>query len=152
MTDIDKKDVHFMREALKEAHYALSRDEVPIGAIVVLNDRVVARAHNLTEALNDATAHAEMQALTAAANTIGGKYLDKCTLYVTVEPCPMCASAAYWTHLGRLVYGTADEKRGYQSIGSSLLHPKTEVKGDVLKEECAALMVNFFKKRRQKLQ
>jgi tRNA(adenine34) deaminase len=151
MTDIDEKDVHFMREALKEAHYALSRDEVPIGAIVVLNDRIVARAHNLTEALNDATAHAEMQALTAAANTIGGKYLDKCTLYVTVEPCPMCASAAYWTHLGRLVYGTTDPKRGYQNIGVGLLHPRTEVKGGVLNEDCAALMTNFFKNKRQKL-
>ena len=151
MTDIEKKDEHFMREALKEAHYALSRDEVPIGAIVVLNERIVARAHNLTEALNDATAHAEMQALTAAANTIGGKYLDKCTLYVTVEPCPMCASAAYWTHLGRLVYGTADEKRGYQGFGNKLLHPRTEVKNGVLKEECAAVMVNFFKNKRQKL-
>lgn len=151
MTDIDKRDEHYMREALKEAGYALGRDEIPIGAIVVLNDRIVARAHNLTEALNDATAHAEMQALTAAANTIGGKYLDKCTLYVTVEPCPMCASAAYWTHLGRLVYGTADEKRGYHKIGSELLHPRTEVKGGVLKEECALLMINFFKIKRQKL-
>lgn len=150
MSDNDKKDEQFMREALKEANYALSRDEIPIGAIVVLNDRIVARAHNLTEALNDATAHAEMQALTAAANTIGGKYLDTCTLYVTVEPCPMCASAAYWTHLGRLVYGTIDEKRGYQKIGGALLHPKTEVTGGVLKGECAELMVNFFKNKRQK--
>jgi tRNA(adenine34) deaminase len=150
MSDNDKKDEQFMREALKEAHYALSRDEVPIGAIIVSNDRIVARAHNLTEALNDATAHAEMQALTAAANTIGGKYLDTCTLYVTVEPCPMCASAAYWTHLGRLVYGTVDEKRGYQKVGKRLLHPKTEVTGGVLQGECAALMVNFFKNKRQK--
>lgn len=140
-----------MREALKEANIALSRDEIPIGAVVVLGDRVVARAHNLTEVLNDATAHAEMQALTAAANTIGGKYLDKCTLYVTVEPCPMCASAAYWTHVGRVVYGASDEKRGFLKFGNKLLHPRTIVTDGVLKEECALLMVNFFKNKRQKL-
>lgn len=147
---MDEKDEKFMREALKEAHIALSRNEIPIGAVVVLDERIVARAHNLTEALNDATAHAEMQALTAAANTIGGKYLDKCTLYVTVEPCPMCASASYWTHVGRIVYGAPDEKRGYQLFGDKLLHPKTIIKGNVLQEECALLMVNFFKNKRQK--
>lgn len=151
MIEKEDRDEFYMREALKEANIALSRDEVPIGAIVVLNDRVVARAHNLTEALNDATAHAEMQAMTAAANTIGGKYLNSCTLYVTVEPCPMCASASYWTHIGRIVYGTKDEKRGYQTIGKELLHPKTEVKGGVLEESCRNLMVNFFKNKRQKL-
>lgn len=151
MKEIEDRDEKFMREALKEANIALSRDEIPIGAVVVLGDRVVARAHNLTEVLNDATAHAEMQALTAAANTIGGKYLDKCTLYVTVEPCPMCASAAYWTHVGRVVYGASDEKRGFLKFGNKLLHPRTIVTDGVLKEECALLMVNFFKNKRQKL-
>lgn len=151
MNEIEESDEKFMREALKEAHVALGRDEIPIGAVVVLDGRVVARAHNLTEALNDATAHAEMQALTAAANTIGGKYLDRCTLFVTVEPCPMCASASYWTHVGRIVYGAKDEKRGYQKFGDSLLHPRTVVKTGVLQEECAALMVNFFKNKRQKI-
>jgi Cytosine/adenosine deaminases len=150
MKEIEAKDEKYMREALKEAQVALSRDEIPIGAVVVLDDRIVARAHNLTEALNDATAHAEMQALTAAANTIGGKYLDKCTLYVTVEPCPMCASAAYWTHVGRIVFGASDPKRGYQLFGNKLLHPRTIVQEGVLKEECSLLMTNFFKNKRQK--
>ena len=148
MSESEEKDVLFMREALKEAQVAWNRDEVPIGAVVVCNDRIIARAHNLTEALNDATAHAEMQALTAAANSIGGKYLDQCCLYVTVEPCPMCAAAMYWTHLGRIVYGAADEKRGYMRISDKLLHPRTIVKGNVLKEECASLIVNFFKRKR----
>lgn len=151
MNKIEESDEKFMREALKEALIALSRDEIPIGAVVVLDGRVVARAHNLTEALNDATAHAEMQALTAAANTIGGKYLDRCTLFVTVEPCPMCASASYWTHVGRIVYGAKDEKRGYQKFGDKLLHPRTVVKAGVLQDECAALMVSFFKNKRQKI-
>lgn len=141
-------DESFMREALKEAHKAFEKDEVPIGAVIVCENRIIARGHNLTEQLNDVTAHAEMQAFTAAANFLGGKYLEECTLYVTVEPCVMCAGASFWTQIGRIVYGAADEKRGYTLVSSAILHPKTNVTKGVLAEECSALMKNFFKKKR----
>ena len=146
---MDSDDERFMREALKEARRAFAADEVPVGAIVVCGGRIVARAHNLTERLTDVTAHAEMQAFTAAANFLGGKYLDECTLYVTVEPCVMCAGAAYWTQLGGLVFGAADEKRGFRMVGAPLLHPKTRLTGGVLEEECGSLMTEFFRKKRK---
>ncbi len=142
-------DEFFMREALKEAGRALELDEVPIGAVIVHSGRIIARGHNLTEKLNDVTAHAEMQAFTAAANYIGGKYLRDCTLYVTVEPCVMCAGAAYWTQLKRIVYGASDPKRGFSNFGASLLHPKSEVVSGVLEETCAELVTSFFRNKRQ---
>lgn len=145
---IDLGDEHFMRQALKEAEQAFKKDEVPIGAVVVGGGRIIARAHNLTEALNDVTAHAEMQAITAAAEAIGGKYLKECTLYVTVEPRPMCAGASQWAQLGRIVFGAFDEKSGYRRIGGALLHPKTQITGGVLEPECADLMKAFFKRKR----
>lgn len=141
-------DEFFMREALKEAQRALELEEVPIGAVIVHGGRVIARGHNLTQRLNDVTAHAEMQAFTAAANYIGGKYLKDCILYVTVEPCVMCAGAAYWTQVRRIVYGAADPKRGYSNFGAQLLHPKSEVTGGVLAEECGDLVTSFFRKKR----
>jgi tRNA(adenine34) deaminase len=141
-------DEFFMREALKEAQRALELEEVPIGAVIVHGGRIIARGHNLTQRLNDVTAHAEMQAFTAAANYIGGKYLKDCTLYVTVEPCVMCAGAAYWTQVRRIVYGAADPKRGYSNFGAQLLHPKSEVTGGVLAEECGDLVTSFFRKKR----
>ena len=127
-----------------EARKAYAEDEVPVGAVLVMGGRIIARAHNLTETLNDVTAHAEMQAITAAATSIGGKYLNDCTLYVTVEPCPMCAGAIGWSQLGRLVYGAEDEKRGYKRFAPNVLHPKTEVISGICSEEAAALMKNFF--------
>lgn len=148
MDSFDKKEEKFMLMALDEAHKALERDEVPIGAVVVCQDRVVARAHNLTQTLCDVTAHAEMQAITAAASSIGSKYLDKCTLYVTIEPCPMCASAAYWAQLGRVVYGASDLKRGYSVVAQGLLHPKTKVSKGLLEDQCATIMREFFQKKR----
>lgn len=141
-------DILFMKEALKEAHKALEKDEVPIGAVVVCAGKVIARAYNLTETLNDATAHAEMQAITMATSTIGGKYLDKCTLYVTVEPCPMCAAALAWSQVKRVVYGAPDEKRGYSKFTPSLMHPKTEVTGGILAEECGKMVTDFFRAKR----
>ena len=141
-------DKFFMRQALMEAEKAAERDEVPVGAVVVCRDRVIARAHNLTETLNDVTAHAEMQAITAAANYLGGKYLNDCTLYVTVEPCVMCAGAIAWAQLGRLVIGTMDDKRGYHKYAPQALHPKTVVVQDVMAEESASLMKEFFKRKR----
>jgi tRNA(adenine34) deaminase len=141
-------DEYFMREAIKEAHKALEKDEVPIGAVIVCNNRIIARAHNLTETLNDVTAHAEMQAITSAANAIGGKYLTNCSLYVTVEPCPMCAGALYWAQISKIIYGAADAKRGYSVISPALLHPKTEVVPNVMQHECGVLMKDFFKKKR----
>lgn len=141
-------DEFFMREALKEAKYALEKDEVPIGAVIVCNKQIIARAHNLTELLNDPTAHAEMQAFTAATEFLGSRYLDECTLYVTVEPCPMCAGASYWVHLGRIVYGADDMKRGYQGVCENILHPKTEITPHILQEECAGLMKSFFQSKR----
>jgi tRNA(adenine34) deaminase len=137
-------DEFFMNEALKEAHRAFERDEVPVGAVIVWNNRIIARAHNLTETLNDPTAHAEMQAFTAATSTIGGKYLNDCTLYVTLEPCVMCAGAALWTQLGKIVYGAADEKRGYSLVRHPLLHPRTVVQGGILKKECGMILRGFF--------
>lgn len=142
-------DQYFMRQALKEAQKAFEEGEVPVGAIVVADNRIIARAHNLTETLNDVTAHAEMQAITAAANVLGGKYLTGCTLYVTVEPCPMCAGALRWAQIARIVYGAPDEKRGYSQVSSFLLHPKTTVTQGVLAEECAQLLKRFFEQRRQ---
>jgi tRNA(adenine34) deaminase len=141
-------DKFYMRQALIEAEKAAERDEVPVGAVVVCRDRVIARAHNLTETLNDVTAHAEMQAITAAANYLGGKYLNDCTLYVTVEPCVMCAGAIAWAQMGRLVIGAMDDKRGYQKYAPQALHPKTIVIENVMAEECASLMKDFFKRKR----
>lgn len=138
----------YMNEALKEAQKAFDRNEVPVGAVVVCNRTIIARAHNLTETLNDATAHAEMQAFTAAASYLGGKYLDECTLFVTLEPCVMCAGAAFWTQLGGIIYGAPDEKRGYRLAGYQILHPKTEVASGVLADESSLLLRNFFKNRR----
>ncbi|MBN1789138.1 MAG: nucleoside deaminase [Bacteroidales bacterium] len=142
-------DEYFMKEALKEAQRAFEKDEVPVGAVIVWNNRIIARAHNLTETLNDPTAHAEMQAFTAATNTIGGKYLNDCTLYVTLEPCVMCAGASFWTQLAKIVYGAGDEKRGYTLIRQNLLHPKTVVQGGIMKEECSRLLKSFFERKRQ---
>jgi tRNA(adenine34) deaminase len=139
---------HFMRMALKEAQRAFDDDEVPVGAVIVADGRIIARGYNLTERLNDPTAHAEMQAITAGTEFLGGKYLRDCTLYVTLEPCPMCAGALYWSQITRIVYGAKDEKRGYSLISSKLLHPKTDVIGGILGEECGKLMTDFFKKLR----
>lgn len=141
-------DEHWMRQALREAELAFAADEVPIGAVVVCRDRLIGRGHNLTERLNDVTAHAEMQAITAASEFLGGKYLHECTLFVTVEPCVMCAGALNWAHMGRIVFGAFDEKAGYRRIGNSLLHPKTKVTGGILEPECADLMKAFFRKKR----
>lgn len=143
-----EEDVLYMKQALQEAKKAFERGEVPVGAVVVCKNRVIARSHNLTETLNDVTAHAEMQAITAAANYLGGKYLTDCTLYVTVEPCVMCAGAIAWAQMGRLVYGASDEKRGFQRLASTALHPKTILQQGLLEEECALLMKEFFKRRR----
>ena len=143
------EDEHFMRLALNEAKKALEEKEVPIGAIIVCNGKIVGRGYNLTEQLNDVTAHAEMQAFTAAAQTLGGKYLKNCTLYVTIEPCVMCAGASYWTQISRVVYGAKEEKRGFTKIGQNILHPKTLVKSGVLAEECGTLITNFFRDKRK---
>ena len=143
-----KKDEQFMRKAIAEAQQALQEGEIPIGAVIVCNDRIIARAHNLTETLHDVTAHAEMQAITSAANELGGKYLTDCTLYVTIEPCTMCAGALGWAHLSRIVYGAADEKRGYQLYAPRALHPKTTITGGILEEECRQLMQDFFRNKR----
>ena len=137
-----------MRKALAEAEQAAAEDEVPIGAVVVCNNRIIARTHNLTETLHDVTAHAEMQAITAAANALGGKYLNDCTLYVTVEPCPMCAGALAWSQIGRIVYGAADTKKGYRLVAPKVMHPKTQVVSGVLEEECSAIMKEFFQAKR----
>jgi tRNA(adenine34) deaminase len=141
-------DEYFMREALKEAREALELDEVPVGAVIVCQDRIIGRGHNLTERLTDVTAHAEMQAFTAASNHLGAKYLEECTLYVTLEPCVMCAGAAYWTQIGRIVYGAFDEKRGYTKTNAPLLHPRTTVFPGILENECAELLKEFFKSKR----
>lgn len=141
---MDTPHEQYMRMALAEARAAATQGEVPIGAVVVAGGRVVARAHNLTETLGDVTAHAEMQALTAAASALGGKYLDRCTLYVTVEPCPMCAAALRWAQLGTLVYGAPDPKRGYTTLSPQLLHPKTVVLPGILSAECSELVSSFF--------
>ncbi len=141
-------DERYMKMALEEARVAFAQDEIPVGAVVVAHGQVVGKGHNLTETLHDVTAHAEMQAITAAAETLGGKYLTGCTLYVTVEPCVMCAGAIGWSQLGRLVYGATDEKRGFKKFAPEALHPKTEVVSGVLEDECVQLMKDFFKKKR----
>ena len=143
--EIDEK---YMRLAIEEAKLALKADEGPIGAIIVAGGRIVGRGHNLVETLVDVTAHAEIQAITAASSTIGGKYLNDCTLYVTVEPCPMCAGALAWSQIGRIVYGASDAKRGFSTIAGNMLHPKTVVTSGVLREECELLMTDFFAKLR----
>ena len=150
MIDLKRKeDERFMRVALEEARQAFEDDEVPIGAVVVCNGRIVGRGHNMTETLNDVTAHAEMQAITAAANTLGGKYLPECTLYVTVEPCLMCAGAIAWSQISRIVYGTSDEKRGYLTYTHKPpFHPKSTLTTGVLADECAELMKTFFARKR----
>ena len=142
-------DNQYMQMALEQARAAGERNEIPIGAVVVCKGRVIARAHNLTETLNDPTAHAEMQAITAATDYLGGKYLTDCTLYVTVEPCPMCAAALAWAQIPRIVYGADDPKRGYSLFSPSLLHPRTKVTKGVLADECSTLMTDFFKARRK---
>ena len=141
-------DIKYMLMALAEARKALEQKEVPIGAVVVAGGRVIARAHNLTETLTDPTAHAEMQAITIATDYLGGKYLTGCTLYVTVEPCPMCAAALNWAQVSKIVYGADDPRRGYSLFSPSLLHPRTKVTKGILQEECAALMKDFFKEKR----
>jgi len=143
-----KKDEYFMGKALEEAREALKAGEVPIGAVVVCKDKIIARAHNMTETLTDVTAHAEMQAITSAANALGGKYLTECTLYVTVEPCTMCAGAIGWAQIPRIIYGARDEKKGYSLIAPGALHPKAKITGGILEEECRRLMVEFFSAKR----
>ena len=143
------EDEKYMRQAINEAHLALAKEEIPIGAVVVCGGRVIGRGHNLSETLGDATAHAEMQALTAAAASLGGKYLPECTLYVTVEPCVMCAGASAWSQIGRVVWGADDPKRGSSRYAPSLFHPRTKVTRGVLKEECEGLMTDFFRKLRR---
>lgn len=145
-----KKEEQYMRAALAEANKAFDKQEIPVGAVVVCNDIIIARAHNLTETLKDPTAHAEMQAITAATNWLGGKYLTDCTIFVTLEPCAMCAGAIGWSQASGLVYGAADEKKGYKTISGSLLHPKTSVESEVLEKECKELLIKFFKTRRTK--
>jgi tRNA(adenine34) deaminase len=140
-------DTYFMKRALQEAEQAFDKNEVPIGAVIVFDNQIIARAHNLTETLNDVTAHAEMQAFTAAADFLGGKYLKKCTLYVTLEPCQMCAGASYWTQIGKIVYGASEEKRGFKKLNTTL-HPKTKVEGGILENECANLLKRFFIEKR----
>ncbi len=149
MKGMQAKDEFFMRQALCEARKAYERDEVPIGAVVVFGDRIVGRGHNLTETLSDVTAHAEMQALTAAAGVIGGKYLNECRLYVTVEPCVMCAGACFWSQIGTVVYGAADPKRGSSLYQPSLFHPRTVVHAGVLEAECRELIEQFFREKRK---
>ncbi|MBR6415529.1 MAG: nucleoside deaminase [Bacteroidales bacterium] len=143
--ELDEK---FMAEALREAHIALDEEEIPIGAVVVCRGRIIGKGHNMTEMLHDPTAHAEMIAITAATEALGGKYLSDCTLYVTVEPCPMCAGALAWAQVGRIVYGAIDPKRGYSMFSPSLLHPRTQVEAGVLGEECGTLVKEFFKSKR----
>ncbi len=145
---MENKDEQFMQRALDEARQALREGEIPIGAVVVCKDRIIARAHNLTETLCDVTAHAEMQAITAAANQLGGKYLTDCTLYVTVEPCTMCAGAIGWAQLPRIVYGCADDKRGFHTYAPRAMHPKATITGGILEEECRQLMQDFFRQKR----
>ena len=142
-------DDYFMNEALKEARKAFDADEVPVGAVVVADNKIIARAHNYTERLNDVTAHAEMQAITSAAANIGGKYLNDCTLYVTLEPCLMCAGALHWSHITKIVYGASDEKKGFTKINQTVLHPKTLVTKGVLEQECSIILKDFFQSKRK---
>jgi len=141
-------DEYFMRIALAEAQKAFDADEIPVGAVIVCKGQIIAKAHNMTEKLNDVTAHAEMMAFTSASNFLNSKYLPDCTLYVTLEPCIMCAGAAFWSQIGTLVYGAADDKRGYLNISSAITHPKTVVKGGVMAAECGEILIDFFRKRR----
>ena len=140
-------DEYFMKKALQEAEMAFEKDEIPVGAVIVVDHTIIARTHNLTELLHDVTAHAEMQAITSAANFLGGKYLKGCTLYVTLEPCQMCAGALYWSQISKIVFGATDSKRGYKTL-STQIHPKTEVVSGILEKECAELMISFFQKKR----
>jgi tRNA(adenine34) deaminase len=142
-------DSYFMNEALKEAQKAFDADEVPVGAVIVANNKIIARAHNLTERLTDVTAHAEMQAITAAANALGGKYLHECTLYVTLEPCPMCAGALNWSQITKVVYGAKDDKRGYRLFGQNMMHTKTLIVNGIKEEECSEIVSRFFKEKRR---
>jgi tRNA(adenine34) deaminase len=144
-----KKKESYMRAALAEANKAFDKQEVPVGAVVVCNEMIIARAHNLTETLNDPTAHAEMQAITAATNYLGGKYLTECTIYVTLEPCAMCAGALGWSQAAGLVYGAEDDKKGFRTISDLLLHPKTKVESGVMEKECSDILLKFFKTRRK---
>ena len=146
---LDNSHERFMREAFKEAQKAFDADEVPVGTVVVCNNMIIARAHNLTERLTDVTAHAEMQAITAAASYLGGKYLNECIVYVTVEPCAMCAGALFWAQAGMVVFGARDDKRGYRLINPGMLHPKTKIITGILEQECSELMKNFFRKKRE---
>jgi tRNA(adenine34) deaminase len=148
MSIFDNEDEYYMQQALREAKAAYDEGEIPIGAVIVCNGQIIARGHNNTERLHDVTAHAEMVAFTSASEALGSKYLPECTLYVTVEPCPMCAGAAGWTQIGRIVYGASDSKRGFERIGRAMLHPKTQVEKGVLEEECSELMKKFFKELR----
>ncbi len=141
-------DEYFMRQALKEAQNAKDRDEVPVGAVIVCKNQIIGRTHNLTEALTDFTAHAEMQAFTVASEYLGNKYLNECTLYVTLEPCVMCAGGAFWTRLGRLVYGAKDERRGYGRVQEKILHPVTQVQGGILEQECSEIIKTYFQNKR----
>lgn len=141
-------DTYFMNEAFKEAQKAFDADEVPVGAVIVAENKIIARGHNLTEQLNDVTAHAEMQTITSAANYIGGKYLNDCTLYVTLEPCLMCAGALHWTHITKIVYGASDDKKGFSRINHPILHPKTIVVNGVLEGQCSRILKDFFQKKR----
>ncbi len=145
----DFSDDFFMKIAFQQAQKALSMDEVPVGAVVVCDNQIIARAHNYTERLNDVTAHAEMQVFTAAADYLGGKYLNECTLYVTLEPCVMCAGASYWSQLKKIVFGASDEKRGFQALSDTIIHPKTEVVGGIMAEECSQILKDFFVSKRQ---
>jgi len=141
-------DEYFMQEALKQARYAFEKDEVPVGAVITFNDRIIAKAHNLTETLNDVTAHAEMQAFTSAANTLGGKYLKDCKIYITLEPCIMCAGAASWTQIGHVFFGAYDSKKGFSQLQEKILHPKTKIKGGIMEKECSQLLKEFFESKR----
>ncbi|MBQ6879550.1 MAG: nucleoside deaminase [Bacteroidales bacterium] len=149
MTNDMEQDERYMRDALREAMAAAGEDEIPIGAVIVCKGRIIAKGHNMTERLNDPTAHAEMIAITAATEAVGGKYLNDCTLYVTVEPCPMCAGALAWAQIGKVVYGSSDPKRGYSLFSPSLLHPKTEVVSGVLADECGNMVTEFFRNKRK---
>lgn len=142
-------DEYFMKAAFHEAQKAYEQDEVPVGAVIVCNNQIIARAHNFTQRLNDVTAHAEMQVFTSAANFLGGKYLKDCTLYVTLEPCVMCAGASYWTQIKRIVYAASDDKRGFKSVDTNLLHPKTECSSGIMADECSQIIKDFFAKKRQ---
>jgi len=149
MNDIaPNSDEYFIKKALSQAEIAFDKDEVPVGAVIVCKNQIIARAHNLTETLNDPTAHAEMQAITVATATLGGKYLEECTLYVTLEPCVMCAGATYWSKIGRIVFGAYDQKRGISRISESILHPKTKIQGGILEQECSQILKEFFTKKR----